>query len=125
MIGDLLQARDLDALPALDRLDEFGRLQQRIMRPRVELGIAAAHLLDMEVARVEVAVREIRDLQFAPRRRSQPRRQIADPAIACHSRSDRNRLIIDTPNLTGLALTYPLDAPVCDVWFVTCGSRDC
>src|SRR5918995_160954 len=43
--GDLLEARDHQPLPVLDRLDEGGRLQERLVRARVEPGDAAAEPL--------------------------------------------------------------------------------
>src|SRR6478609_1035723 len=42
VVGDLLEARDLESLPVLDDLDELGCFQQRIRRAGVEPGDAAA-----------------------------------------------------------------------------------
>ena len=51
LVGDFLDARDLQTLPVLDGLHEIGRLQQRIVRARVQPGRAAAQALDVQRAR--------------------------------------------------------------------------
>src|SRR5215469_12353515 len=47
--GDLLGAGDLEALPLLDRLDEVGRLEQRLVGSGIEPRDAAAEPLDEEI----------------------------------------------------------------------------
>src|SRR4051812_10364959 len=47
-VGDLLGAGHLQPLARLERLDEEARLQQRLVRPRVEPRDAAAELLEVE-----------------------------------------------------------------------------
>ena len=48
--------------------DEFGRLEQRIVRAGVEPGEAAAEHLDVQLAALEIDAVDVGDLQFAARR---------------------------------------------------------
>src|SRR6185312_9149154 len=50
VVGDLLDAGDLQPLAHLDRADELGRLDQRLVRAGVEPGGAAAEPLDPQPA---------------------------------------------------------------------------
>src|SRR6476646_10704867 len=67
LVGDLLGAGDLEALPRLDRLDEVRGLQQRLVRARVEPRVAAPEALDHQLAAFQVAPVEIGDLELAAR----------------------------------------------------------
>src|SRR5207237_7665804 len=66
--GDFFGAGDLQALAALDGLDEVRGFQQRLVRARVEPGHAALHRHDLELAALEVRSVDIRDLALAARR---------------------------------------------------------
>src|SRR5580658_308670 len=67
-IGDLLEAGDLGSLPFLHHMHELRGLEQRVMRARIEPGIAVAELLDRELAALEIGSVHIGDLVFAARR---------------------------------------------------------
>src|SRR5438093_10567562 len=75
-IGDLLEAGDHHALPRLDRLDEGGRLQQRLVRAGVEPGHAAPELLDVQAVRAQIRGVDVGDLELAARRGHQPVRHL-------------------------------------------------
>ena len=61
------------------------------MRPGVEPGDAARQLLDMEQPALEIAAVHVGDLEFAPRRRLQPRRDLDDAVIVEVEAGDRIR----------------------------------
>jgi hypothetical protein len=63
---DLLEARDLEALTVLDRLDEVRCLEQRLVRPGVEPRHAAAHQLDAQLAARQIREVHVGDLELAP-----------------------------------------------------------
>src|SRR5678815_643080 len=69
--GDLLDTRDLETLPLLDRLDEMRGIEQRVVRAGVQPRIAAPQHFDAQSAAAQVALVEIGDLQFAARRGAQ------------------------------------------------------
>src|SRR4051794_12103731 len=81
VVRDLLGAGDLQPLPQLDGLDEVRRLQQRLLRPRVEPRESAPELLDAQFADLQIDAIEIRDLQLSPFRRLEVLDKIADPFI--------------------------------------------
>src|SRR5690606_35565374 len=62
---DLLEARDLEPLPLLDRGDEVGRGEQRVVRAGVEPCEAAAQPLDVQRAALQVPAVHVRDLELA------------------------------------------------------------
>src|SRR5207302_10339746 len=72
---------DLEALPALDGLDELRRLEEGFMRARVQPRHAAAHWNHFQLAALEVGAVHVGDLQFAARRRLEPRSDLHDPAV--------------------------------------------
>ena len=65
--GDLLRAGDLQALAALDGLDEVCGVQQRVVGAGVEPGHAAAEKFGAELAAVEVPAVHVGDLELAAR----------------------------------------------------------
>src|SRR5256885_2365098 len=74
--GNLLEAGADQPLPRLDRLDEGGRLQQRLVRAGVEPGHAAPELLDVQPARAQIRGVDVGDLELAARRGHQPVRHL-------------------------------------------------
>ena len=54
--GDFLGTGDLEALPCLDRGNEFGGLPQALRRSGIEPGEAAAKLFDVELLGLQVAI---------------------------------------------------------------------
>src|SRR5215831_2999502 len=64
-IRDLLRAADQQTLTVLDRADEFRCLQEVVMSPGIEPGIAAAKLGDVKLAEFKVATIDIGDLELA------------------------------------------------------------
>src|SRR5918993_1467914 len=84
---DLLGASDPEALAFFQGPYELRGLDEAVRRAGVEPGIAPAHLLDVELAALQVHAVDIRDLQFAPRRRFQPGRNLGDlPVIEVKAR---------------------------------------
>src|SRR5204863_6542582 len=81
IVGDLLDAGDLEPLPHLDRADIFAGAKQILMRAGVEPGIAAAELFDLQAAAPEIDIVEIGDFELAPRRRLQPARDVDDLVV--------------------------------------------
>src|SRR6185437_6863843 len=75
-VGDLLRAADLQPLPGLDRLDEHGRLEQRLVGSRVEPGHTAPEQLDPQRAALEVLAVDVGDLELAARGRLEARSDI-------------------------------------------------
>src|SRR5262245_14598070 len=67
VIGDFLDTGDLQSLPTLDRLDEVGCLEQRLMRTGVEPGIAAAERYDLQLALPQVLEIDVGNLELAAR----------------------------------------------------------
>ena len=67
--GDFLGTADLEPLPLLDGFDERGSLQQRLVRPGVQPGGAAAEDVHGQRAVGEIGEIQIRDLQLAAGRR--------------------------------------------------------
>src|SRR5215207_1874430 len=65
--GDLLGAGDPHPLPALDRADEFCRLDEALGRAGVKPGVAPAHPLDVKLAALEISAVDIRDLKLPAR----------------------------------------------------------
>src|SRR5438270_560770 len=63
--GDLLRARDLEALPFLERSDELRRLDQAVGRAGIEPGIAAAHHLDGQLSAFQIGAVDVGDLKLA------------------------------------------------------------
>src|SRR5512141_3157291 len=68
-VRNLLRARDLQALALLERRDELARLEQAVVGAGIEPGIATAHDLDAELPLAQIDRIEVRDLEFATRRR--------------------------------------------------------
>src|SRR5450830_1147817 len=81
LVGDLLGARDLQALARLDGLNEIRGLEERLVRARVEPRHAAAEELDVEVAGFEVRPVDVRDLELAARRGFQRRRDVEHAVV--------------------------------------------
>ena len=79
---DLLEARDLDALPVLDGAHEGRCLVEAFMRTGVEPGIAAAEPRDGQVAPFEIGAVDVGDLQLAARRRLDRRRDVEDVVVS-------------------------------------------
>src|SRR5205823_13413774 len=75
-VNVLLDAGDHESLALLDRLDERGRLQQRLVRSRVEPRDPAAELLDVELPAPEVRRVDVRDLELAAGRGRETRRDV-------------------------------------------------
>lgn len=69
LIGDLFRAADQQPLAMLDGPHKLRRLQQRVMRASVELGIAAAKLHHPEFAQLQRAPVDVGDLDIAAHRR--------------------------------------------------------
>ena len=69
--GDLLDARDFQALPLLDDAHEHARIEQRIVGAGIEPRRAASQSLDVQGALLEVHAIEVRDLELPARRRLQ------------------------------------------------------
>src|SRR3546814_14453832 len=70
------------ALARLDGLDVVRCLQQRLVRARVEPRVAAAKLLEVQPALLEIAAIEVGDFQFAARRRLERGSEVAGtPAV--------------------------------------------
>ena len=65
VVGDLLQARDLEALTRLDRADEVGGVEHAVMRASVKPGIAAFEDLDVELTPAQVFIVHSGDLELA------------------------------------------------------------
>src|SRR5579862_4871411 len=61
---DLLDARDLEPLPLLDRLHEVRRLQQGLVRSGVEPRRPASKPLDVQAAGAQIRPVQIGDLQL-------------------------------------------------------------
>src|SRR5207247_785456 len=80
-VRDLLDAGDHESLALLDGLDERGRLQQRLVRSRVEPRDPAAELLDVELPAPEVRRVDVRDLELAAGRGRETRRDVDDLVI--------------------------------------------
>src|SRR2546429_2666106 len=99
-IRNLFGTRDLEALPALDRLDVLRRFKQRFMRAGVEPRHAAAHDLAIELAQLEIMAIDVGDLELATRRRLETRRNFGHPLIVevqtgyCVARARRARLLL-------------------------------
>ena len=66
-VGDLLGAGDLKALALLDRAHELGRLEQAVVGPGIEPGVAPAHPLDPQPPGFQVALVDVGDLELAAR----------------------------------------------------------
>src|SRR5262249_38473323 len=79
--GNLLDAGNLQALPALDYLDEGGCVLQRLVGPGIEPGEAAAEHFDVELAPLEVRPVDVGDLQLSPRGRFQAGGKVEDPVV--------------------------------------------
>src|ERR1700722_19420839 len=79
--GDLLHARDLQALTLLDDAHEHARVEQRIVSSGVEPGGAAPQPLDPQGALLEVDAIQIRDLELAARGGLQRSRELARASI--------------------------------------------
>src|SRR3546814_7481391 len=67
----LLGRGDRQALTLFDGAHEIRRVEQRVVRARVEPREAAAERLDAQVAAFEIGAVDVGDLQFAARRRLQ------------------------------------------------------
>src|SRR4051812_8896196 len=70
---DLLEAGDLQSLAVDECLQEGARLEQRIVRARVEPRRAAAELHQIELPALEIHAVDVGDLQLAARRTRQVR----------------------------------------------------
>src|SRR5450759_3410370 len=81
LVGDLLGARDLQALARLDGLNEIRGLEERLVRARVEPRHAAAEELDVEVSDFEIRPVDVRDLELAARRGFQRRRDVEHAVV--------------------------------------------
>lgn len=68
VIGDFLDAGDLEALAHLDRAHELGRLEQGLVCACVEPGAAPAEPLDGQQFALEIDIVEVRYLEFTARR---------------------------------------------------------
>src|ERR1051325_1601620 len=123
VIRHLLGARDLQPLPQLHGLDEVRRLQQRFLRAGVEPRVAAAELLDAQLAALEVDAVQIGDLQLAARRRLQRRRELRRAMIVevpprhreVRARllrlffdADRARLIVELDDAVALGVEHAI-----------------
>src|SRR5438477_2288112 len=107
IVGDLLDAGDLEPLAHFDRADIFAGAQQILMRAGVEPGIAAAELFDLQCAAPEIDIVEICDFKLAPRRRLQPARDVDDLVVVEIKAGDGpmrarpRRLLLDRDGLPG------------------------
>src|ERR1017187_1918762 len=63
--GDLLQARDLQALPMLDHVDKVGGVEQGAVRSCVQPRRAASENLDMKPSGLEIDAVQVGDFQFS------------------------------------------------------------
>jgi hypothetical protein len=72
-VGDLLDAGDLQPLAFLDGLHEIRRLQQRVVRARVEPGEAASQALDPQLPRLQIGLRLTSVISNSPRARASGR----------------------------------------------------
>ncbi len=73
----------------LERADELAGFQQGIVRAGVEPGVAAAHLLDVEVAGLQVDAVQVGDLELAARARFQVARELDDAVVVEVEPGDR------------------------------------
>ncbi len=69
--GDLLHAGHLQSLPLFDNAHEHARIEQRIVGAGIEPRRASSEPLDVQSTLSEIHPIEIRDFQFAARRRLQ------------------------------------------------------
>src|ERR1700722_3969564 len=87
-IGDLLRAGELDALPALDGLDEGRCRDEGLMRARVEPRNAAPERFDLERPTRQISAVDVGDLELAARRGLERGRDLDDVRIVeikpCH-----------------------------------------
>src|SRR3954471_22445996 len=65
---DLLRARDLQSLPLLNGLNEHARLQQRLVRARIQPCKAPPQDFGLQLALLQVSVVQISDLKLTARR---------------------------------------------------------
>jgi hypothetical protein len=65
-VGDLFGTADKQALPMLDRSNELGGLQERVVRASVEPRIAASKLDDLQLFEAQIVPVYIADLEFTP-----------------------------------------------------------
>src|ERR1017187_765716 len=63
--GDFLWTRDAESLALFQRAHEFGGLEQRVRRARIEPGIAATHALDAQLSSFEIGAVQVSDFQFS------------------------------------------------------------
>src|SRR5690242_8021863 len=66
---DLLETRDLETLLALDGRHELRRLEQTLVRARIEPRVSAAEQLDVQLPKAQVCFVHAGDLELATRRR--------------------------------------------------------
>src|ERR1700677_2744529 len=71
-IHDLFRTGHLQSLPLLNRMDEHRRVQQRVVRPRVEPRDAPSKHLRAELSPLQIPPVHIRNLELPARRRLQP-----------------------------------------------------
>src|SRR5690606_39252635 len=76
--GDLLGARDLQALTLLDRLDELRGFEQRFMGTGVQPCVATAQSLHVELAGREVGEVDVGDLELTARGGTDAARNVDD-----------------------------------------------
>lgn len=87
--GDLLDAGHLQPLSLLDGLDKGGRLQQRLVRARIQPGRATAQQLDIQLPALEIDLVDIGNLQFPARRALQAGGDVRHAAIVEVEAGDR------------------------------------
>src|SRR6185295_10290102 len=85
--GNFLRARNFQALPVLDGRNEMRGLEQRLVRAGIEPRIAAPEWQYLQFAPGEVLLVDVRDLQFAARRRLELRSD-ADHAVVVEIEAD-------------------------------------
>src|SRR5262249_41238251 len=88
---DLFDARDHQPLPFFQRLDEARRLEQRLVRTRVEPGDSAAQPFDVQVAGAQVREVDVGDLELAPVRRLERGRDVDHSVVVEVETGDRPR----------------------------------
>src|SRR5689334_3250948 len=80
-VRNLFDGADEESLSLLDDRDVVRRVQQRLMRARIEPGNATPQNLDVEAACLEIALVHVGDLELAPRRRVEAARDAHDVVV--------------------------------------------
>src|SRR2546427_9706405 len=87
--SDLLRTGNHQTLPFLERGDKTGRFEKAVVCTGIEPSMSAAERFDVELSPLEVAAVHVGDLQLAPGRRFEARRDVTHVPVVKVQASDR------------------------------------